>query len=100
MNKLIIAGLFFAGIAITSAQETKPSEKETVRKTSNPIQKVGNILNPDHKEHNGYKVKRKTKKGKKYVKKVNTKQHKVRVKTKNSGDLDKKVVEYPTTKKD
>lgn len=95
MNKLIIAGLFFAGIAFTSAQETKPTEKETIRKTASPSQKVHNVLHPRTKQHNGYKIKRKTKRGKKYVKKVNTHQNTVTVKTKNSGEMDKQVVTKP-----
>ena len=91
MKKFIALAVIFAGITIAKAQETKPKETEDVRKTSTIPQKINNVVNPNDKEYNGYKVKKKTRKGKKYVKKVNTQNHTVRVKTKNAGDLDKKV---------
>lgn len=86
-----VAGLFFAGIAATSAQETKPKEKEEVKNTANVTQSINNVINPKHKKHNGYKVKRKTKRGKKYVKKVNTRQNTAKIKSKNAGDVGKNV---------
>ncbi|OWK73114.1 hypothetical protein CBW16_10140 [Flavobacteriaceae bacterium JJC] len=95
MNRLLIAGMFFAGIALVSAQETKPKEKEEVKKTANIPQTIHNVVDPNHKQHNGYKVKKKTKKGKKYVKRVNTIQNKATIKTKNAGEMDKEVKTVP-----
>lgn len=95
MNKFIIAGMFFAGIALTSAQETKPKEKEEVKKTSTIPQKINNVVNPKHKKHTGYKIKKKTKRGHKYVKKVNTVNNTAVIKTKEAGDMDKNVKVVP-----
>ena len=95
MNKLIIAGMFFAGIALTSAQETKPKEKEEVKKTATIPQKINNVVNPHHKKHNGYKIKKKTKRGHKYVKRVNTHTNTAVIKTKEAGSMDKDVKVVP-----
>ena len=95
MKKFIAVTALLAGLALTQAQTMKPKEKDEVKKTSTPVQKVHNVFNPHSKEHSGYKVKRKTKHGKKYVKRVNTMDHTTTVKTKNSGEMDKKVTEKP-----
>ena len=91
MKKLLVLSTFLAGFAFTQAQEAKPKEKEEVKKTANVEQTVHNVIHPKHKKHNGYKVKRKTKRGKKYVKKVNAMNNTTTVKTKNSGEMDKNV---------
>lgn len=87
----------FAGFGLANAQETIPKEKVEERKTANIPQKINNVVNPDDKEYNGYKIKKKTKKGKKYVKKANTDNNTVRIKTKDAGELDKNV-QTTTTK--
>ncbi|MGS0747229.1 hypothetical protein [Halpernia sp. GG3] len=80
----------------TSSNNRFPKQKEEVKKTETPVQKVHNVLYPNDKEHNGYKVKRKTKHGRKYVKKVNTMDRTTKIKTKKVGDMDKKVTVSPT----
>lgn len=96
MKKLFAILTLFVGLALTQAQTTKPKEKEEVKKTSTPVQKVHNVFHPRHKHHNGYKIKRKTKRGRKFVKKVDTEDHTVKIKTKKAGDMDKKVTVTPT----
>ena len=96
MKRFILITALLAGLGLTQAQTMKPKEKEEVKKTSTPVQKVHNVLHPNDKEHSGYKVKKKTKKGRKYVKKVNTMDNTVKVKTKKVGDMDKKVTVEPT----
>lgn len=96
MKKLFAILTLFVGLAITQAQTTKPKEKEEVKKTTTVPQKVHNVLHPRHKHHNGYKIKRKTKHGRKYVKRVNTMDHTKTIKTKEAGAMDKKVTTTPT----
>jgi hypothetical protein len=96
MKKLMSVLSLLAGLAFAQAQTTKPKEKEEVKKTSTPIEKVHNVFHPRHKHHNGYKVKRKTKHGRKYVKRVNTMEHTKTIKTKEAGSMDKKVTVTPT----
>lgn len=95
MKKLLIAGIFFAGIAFISAQETKPKEKDEVKKTATIPQTIHNVVDPKHKQHNGYKVKKKTKKGNKMVKRVNTNTNTETIKTKKAGEMDKEVKTVP-----
>ena len=96
MKKFVAILALFAGLTVSQAQTTAPKQKEEVKKTATPVQKVHNVLHPNDKEHNGYKVKRKTKHGRKYVKKVNTMDHTTKIKTKKVGDMDKKVTVSPT----
>lgn len=91
MKKLMVLSVLLAGFAIAQAQEAKPKEKEEVKKTATIPQQVHNVIKPNDKEHSGYKVKKKTRKGKKYVKKVNTMDNTTTIKTKNAGELDKNV---------
>ena len=91
MKKLLVLSTLLAGLAIAQAQEAKPKEKEEVKKTSTIPKKINNVVNPHHKKHNGYKVKKKTRKGRKYVKKVNTMKDMTTIKTKNAGEMDKNV---------
>lgn len=96
MKKFIAALALVGGFVISQAQTTTPKQKDEVKKTSTPVQKVHNVLHPNDKEHSGYKVKKKTKHGRKYVKKVNTMNHTKKIKTKKVGDMDKKVTVAPT----
>lgn len=91
MKKLLALSAVIVGLTLAQAQESKPKEKEEVKKTSTIPQKINNVVNPHHKKHNGYKVKRKTRKGRKYVKKVNTMHDTEKIKTKNAGEMDKNV---------
>ena len=89
-NFLAIVALT-AGMTLTYAQQTVPKEKVEERKTADIDQKVNNVVNPNHKKYNGYKVKKKTPHGKKIVKKVNHRKGTVRIKTKQAGDVEKHV---------
>ena len=95
MKKFIAILTLCAGLAVANAQTTQPKQKEEVKKTATVPQKIHNVIHPNHKEHDGYKVKRKTKHGRKYVKRVNTQDHTTTVKTKKVGDMDKKVTTVP-----
>ena len=96
MKKLIVLSAFLVGLVFTQAQEAKPKQKDEVQKTATVPQTINNVVNPKHKKHNGYKIKKKTRRGKKYVKKVNTENHTATIKTKNSGEMDKNVKTVPT----
>lgn len=96
MKKLLVLSAFLVGFTFATAQEAKPKQKEEVKKTESAEQTVHNVIHPNDKKHNGYKVKKKTKRGKKYVKKVNTQTNTTTVKTKNSGEMDKNVKTMPT----
>lgn len=96
MKKLIVAAVLFVGITAAHAQTTHGTEKVEVSKTSTLPEKVHNVVDPKHKEYSGYKVKKKTPHGKKYVKTVDKNDHTVTIKTKNSGSMDKKVVTTST----
>ena len=89
MKKLFLTAFFLIGAIALQAQKAPVKTAQT--KTSSVTEKVHNVVDPQHKEYNGYKVKKKTANGKKYVKKVNTEEHTTTIKTKKVGDLDKKV---------
>ena len=95
MKKLIGLITIFAGLTLANAQQTLPKEKVEVKKTATVEQTVNNVVNPNHKEHNGYKVKKKTKKGNKMVKRVNTEDKTATIKTKKAGEMDKTVKTVP-----
>jgi len=95
MKKLVALITLFAGITVAQAQQAPPKEKVEVKKTATVEQTVNNVIHPDQKEHNGYKMKRKTKNGNKTVKKVDTENGTATIKTKKAGDLDKDVKTVP-----
>ena len=91
MKNLILAASLLVGVISAQAQQKTPVKNEET-KTTTVGDKVHNVVDPHHKKYSGYKVKKKTANGKKYVKKVNTEDHTTTIKTKTAGDLDKKVV--------
>lgn len=95
MKKLVVLMIFFGGLALAQAQEVKPKEKDEVKKTATITQDIHNIVDPKHPENNGYKVKKKTKRGNKYVKRVNTEDKTATIKTKKAGEMDKEVKTVP-----
>ncbi|QBO59689.1 hypothetical protein NBC122_02889 [Chryseobacterium salivictor] len=95
MKKLVLAIIFFGGLTAAQAQQTTPKEKDEVKKTTTIPQEIHNIVDPKHPEHSGYKVKKKTRKGNKYVKRVNTENKTATIKTKKAGEMEKNVKTVP-----